>query len=138
MSAAMPAGFDHDHNRILLGHGESVFQSACEMLCRAAPIPIPLDVYCNRPNAPIEIGTTVAVLIRVFGLWRLNSARIVHTIEESTPIQRFGFAYGTLPAHAECGEERFLIERDANDDVWYGLRTYSSNPDPGSCASDTQ
>jgi len=29
---------------------------------------------------------------------------------EEEPIQRYGFAYGTLPDHAETGEERFLVE----------------------------
>ena len=42
------------------------------------------------------------------------------------PVQRFGFAYGTLPGHAETGEERFLIEWDRTDNsVWYDVFAFS-------------
>ena len=64
----------------------------------------------------------VAVLARVFGVWTLNACRIVYVVDEPT---RFGFAYGTLPDHAECGEDRFLIERDDNGTVWYDIRVFS-------------
>ncbi len=40
-------------------------------------------------------------------------------------MRRFGFAYGTLPAHVEQGEERFTVERHANGEVWYDLRAFS-------------
>ena len=40
--------------------------------------------------------------------------------------KRFGFAFGTLPSHVECGEERFLVEWDRNDDnVWYDILAFS-------------
>jgi uncharacterized protein (UPF0548 family) len=55
----------------------------------------------------IEPGQTVAVLTRVCGLWSLNACRIVYVIQED---RRFGYAYGTLPEHAESGEERFLVD----------------------------
>ncbi|EFQ83407.1 hypothetical protein HMPREF0063_11069 [Aeromicrobium marinum DSM 15272] len=35
--------------------------------------------------------------------------RVVAVVDEP---DRRGFAYGTLPGHPECGEERFLLERD--------------------------
>jgi uncharacterized protein (UPF0548 family) len=41
-------------------------------------------------------------------------------------LHRFGFVYGTLPGHVECGEERFLIEWDqSNDSVWYDILAFS-------------
>ena len=39
--------------------------------------------------------------------------------------RRFGFAYGTLPDHVECGEERFMIEWLADDSVWYDILAFS-------------
>ena len=39
---------------------------------------------------------------------------------------RFGFAYGTLPGHGGSGEERFLIERDRDDGVWYDILAFSA------------
>jgi uncharacterized protein (UPF0548 family) len=40
------------------------------------------------------------------------ACRIVQVVE--TPDQ-FGFSYGTLPLHPECGEERFLLTRVGNE-----------------------
>ena len=39
---------------------------------------------------------------------------------------KFGFTYGTLPDHAESGEERFLAEWDrATGWVWYDILAFS-------------
>ena len=47
--------------------------------------------------------------------------------ERDGPVTKFGFAYGTLPEHAESGEERFLIEWDRAGDggVWYDILAFS-------------
>lgn len=74
------------------------------------------------PPKPIEAGETCAVLIRHFGFYSLNATRIVYTIDEP---DRFGFAYGTLEDHGECGEERFLVERDPGGNVFYDLKAFS-------------
>ena len=71
---------------------------------------------------PIAEGETAVVLVRAFGLWFVNAARIVYVIDEP---RRFGFAYGTLPGHAERGEERFLVEWLSDDSVWYDLDALS-------------
>ncbi len=70
----------------------------------------------------IEVGATVAVKARAFGTWSLSASRVVYVIDEP---RRFGFAYGTLPDHVECGEERFLIEWLADDSVWYDILAFS-------------
>lgn len=68
----------------------------------------------------------MVVMGRVFGLWWLNASRIAYVVDEVGPTVRFGFAYGTLPGHAESGEERFLIEWDRADDcVWYDILAFS-------------
>jgi uncharacterized protein (UPF0548 family) len=38
---------------------------------------------------------------------------------------RYGFAYGTLPAHPEEGEERFLVTRDSDDVVNFEVVAFS-------------
>jgi uncharacterized protein (UPF0548 family) len=67
------------------------------------------------------------VLARAFGLWWLNACRIVYIVDEDDgSMRRFGFAYGTLPGHAESGEERFLVEWDRRDGcVWYDILAFS-------------
>jgi len=77
-------------------------------------------------NAAIAEGTTVAILVHLLGCWSLNAARIVYVIDQSPPLARFGFAYGTLTDHAERGEERFMVEwRGVDDTVWYDLLAFS-------------
>ena len=117
---ATPAGFVLDHNRQHLGRGEAVFARAREALRGWRMFPAPWTAI--EPRAPIAEGEVVAVLVRTAGVWWRNAARIVYVIDEP---RRFGFAYGTLPGHAERGEERFVVEWLPSDDVWYDLRAFS-------------
>lgn len=73
-------------------------------------------------HAPIEPGTVVAVLIRHVGCWSLNGARVVYQVEGSDAQPGFGFAYGTLTNHAECGEELFEVFVDGSGSVMYRIR----------------
>ncbi|HLA09180.1 MAG TPA: DUF1990 domain-containing protein [Pyrinomonadaceae bacterium] len=67
-----------------------------------------------------------AVKAHTLGIWTLNAARIVYVVNETGDVNRFGFAYGTLPDHVERGEERFLIEWNREDDsVWYDILAFS-------------
>jgi uncharacterized protein (UPF0548 family) len=116
-----PPGFVLDHNRQRLGRGEAVFARAREDIRRWRMFPAPWTAI-EPAAAPIVKDQIVAVHIRVLGLWWLNAARIVYVIDEP---RRFGFAYGTLPGHVERGEERFLVEWQGNDEVWYDLRAFS-------------
>ena len=68
----------------------------------------------------------MAVIARLFGLWLPNACRIIYVVDEEGPVQRYGFAYGTLPGHAESGEERFTVEwHEADDAVWYDILAFS-------------
>ena len=116
-----PAGFVLDHNRQWLGDGETAFLAAAAALRRWEMFPRPWTSVEPHP-APIEPERTVAVLVRTAGLWWTGSARILYIVDEP---RRFGFAYGTLPGHAECGEERFLVEQLEDNTVWYDLRAFS-------------
>jgi uncharacterized protein (UPF0548 family) len=116
-----PAGFAHDHNRQRLGHGAGAFDRARQAIRTWTMFPAPL-AYIEPLPIPIEVGAQAGVVVHALGLWWLNAARIVYVIDEP---RRFGFAYGTLPGHVECGEERFLVEWQADDTVWYDLRAFS-------------
>lgn len=119
--AETPPGFVEDHNRQRLGDGEAVFARAQAAVRAWRMFPSPWTAI-EPADAPIAEGTVVAVHVRVLGTWWLNATRIVYVLDEP---RRFGFAYGTLPGHAECGEERFVVEWLADDSVWYDLRAFS-------------
>ncbi|TMQ08522.1 MAG: DUF1990 domain-containing protein [Deltaproteobacteria bacterium] len=116
-----PQGFDRDRNRHRLGDGEAVFAAACAAVRAWQMFPPPLATI-EPTGIPIAEGQVAAVVVRVLGVWFLNAARIVYVVDEP---RRFGFAYGTLPGHAERGEERFLVEWLADDSVWYDLDALS-------------
>jgi uncharacterized protein (UPF0548 family) len=120
-----PAGYAVDHTRIKLGEGEEVFARAKAALERWNHFRLGW-VKAWPPEAPIHAGEVVAVIAQLIGLWWLSACRIVYVVDEPGPIRRFGFAYGTLPDHAESGEERFLVEWDrASGEVWYDILAFS-------------
>ncbi len=120
-----PEGYKADHHRILLGIGQEVFRRAIEALNRWEMFNVGWVHLC-WPDAPIEIGTTVAVLAHLPGFWSLNACRISCVIDEDKDVRKRGFAYGTLPEHVEIGQESFTIEFHGNDgSVWYDLFAYS-------------
>jgi len=123
--AVPPAGYNVDHNRIRLGAGPETFKRAVAALRRWEMFSIGWVRLC-WPTTPLAVGAIFGVVIKHVGFWSLNSARIVYVIEEDGPIQRYSFAYGTLPGHAERGEERFTVEwRHDDDTVWYDLFAFS-------------
>ena len=115
----LPPGYAHDVNRVQLGTGSETFASARRQLGQWRMFPPWVQV---EPLVPIEADQTLAVLVNALGVWFTNAARIVYVIDEP---RRFGFAYGTLPGHAECGEERFLVEHSGDNTVWYDVRAFS-------------
>jgi uncharacterized protein (UPF0548 family) len=120
-----PSGYTIDHNRIRLGAGAATFAQAVAALRRWDMFRLGWVQLC-WPAEPLAVGTTVGVLAYAFGLWSLNACRIVYLTEHDGPIQRYGFAYGTLPGHVERGEERFTVEWHHDDDsVWYDLLAFS-------------
>ena len=122
---APPPGYSADHNRVQIGSGELAYRRAKMALLRWRMFELPWVLLC-WPNIPVQPGKVVGVLAHVTGGWWLNACRIVYLVDEPGEVERFGFAYGTLPDHAERGEERFTVEwRHADDSVWYDLLGYS-------------
>jgi uncharacterized protein (UPF0548 family) len=104
-----PAGYVVDRTHIKLGEGAGTFAAAQAALRRWQ--------QTWPPETPIQTGQVVVVIARLVGLWWLNACRIVYVVDEQGPVQRYGFAYGTLPEHAESGEERFTVEWHEKDDA---------------------
>jgi len=118
----LPTSYTIDENRIVIGSGLECFRAAITRLRGWQMFQVGwAEVFPS--HAPIRVGETVAVLFRHFGIWSLNACRIVYVFDEE---RSFGFAYGTLQDHAECGEERFSVEWSAEDDkVFYRILAFS-------------
>ena len=120
-----PPGYDVDRTRIKLGEGEAVYLTAAAALKRWQQFRLGwVDAWPQE--TPIQEGAIVAVIGQAIGLWWLNACRIIYVVHETGSISRFGFGYGTLPGHVECGEERFLVEYNrADNSVWYDILAFS-------------
>lgn len=116
----MPQEFTHDEQRLKIGSGDADWKAAKQAIRNWKMFPTNWISLSGAPR--IKVGQQVLVTAKLLGLWWSNPARIVYTVEEE---DRFGFAYGTLPGHLEQGEELFLVEQDANGDVFYTLRVMS-------------
>jgi uncharacterized protein (UPF0548 family) len=119
-------GYGKDHVRGQLGSGEDAFRAAVSAFEKWEQFNVGwVEVYPR--NALIIPNSVVAVLAWHGSFWSLNACRIIYVINEQGPLNRFGFGYGTLPEHAESGEERFLIEWDRSQDiVFYDVIAFSN------------
>jgi uncharacterized protein (UPF0548 family) len=113
-----------DERFSVIGHGKADFDRAHAALMAWKQFDIGwVEVFPHQ--APVAVGTVVAVLIRHLGFWSLNGCRVLYTVG-SRDDARFGFAYGTLTNHAEAGEELFEVFVDPETDVvMYRIRATS-------------
>lgn len=113
-SGDRPKGFHVDHWAGPLGTGDVAFQRAKDGL-RHWAAHAGAGVRVTPANAELSVGQTVALVVRTGGAWMLVACRVVWVLDEA---EAFGFGYGTLPGHPECGEESFVVHRRSDDVVF--------------------
>jgi uncharacterized protein (UPF0548 family) len=69
---------------------------------------------------PLVVGETALFAYPAGPVEVSIGCRIVDVVDESN---RFGFIYGTLALHPECGEERFMVER-VDDEVRFTIDVF--------------
>jgi uncharacterized protein (UPF0548 family) len=117
----LPPGYGHLHLEAQIGTGQQRFEQAADAVMhwgmqRGAGL---------RVQASSEVAELDAVvLVRMMGFLRAP-CRVVYVIDE--PDVR-GWAYGTLPGHPECGEERFAVRRDPNTSAVFAEVSAFSRP----------
>lgn len=124
--ARQPSPVDRfDEHVATIGHGDADFERARHALSSWKHFDIGW-VQAFPARASMDTGTNVAVLIRHFGFWSLNGARVLYQVGGTDGHAVFGFAYGTLTNHAESGEELFEVFIDQHSgDVRYRIRAVS-------------
>ena len=116
---------DLDEAIVAIGNGKADFERARTALIAWKQFDIGWVETFPR-DAPVEVGTVVAVLIRHLGFWSLNGCRVLYSVGSLNDVARFGFAHGTLTNHAESGEELFEVLIDPQtDEVIYRIRAIS-------------
>jgi uncharacterized protein (UPF0548 family) len=104
----LPAGYHHVQKSAVIGRGRQRFEEAADKgmrwgMLRGAGL---------RVEATTEVAVVGSEVIVHLGPVRAP-CRVVYLVDE--PDLR-GFAYGTLPGHAESGEERFVVRYAAASD----------------------
>ena len=114
----LPAGYHHVQKSAAIGRGRRRFEEAAEKgmrwgMLRGAGL---------RVEATSEVAAVGSEVIVHLGPVRAP-CRVVYVVDEP---DRRGFAYGTLPGHAESGEERFVVRYDpATDEVYAEVVAFS-------------
>ncbi|MCC7020442.1 MAG: YndJ family transporter [Ardenticatenales bacterium] len=123
----VPAGWNVDHRRVHIGDGEAVYAAAHAALLTFAPLDIGWVWPVTTTPKP-EPTTRGAMIVRAFGMVWVNAWRIVYVDDDVATAdggRRTAFAYGTMEAHAERGEERFMVEMLPDGSVWYDILAFS-------------
>lgn len=117
-AGAMPAGYHHLEKSALIGRGRDRFEhSAAEGMRWGMLRGAGLRVEATAPVA--VVGAEVLVHLGPV----VAPCRVVYVVDEP---DRRGFAYGTLPGHAERGEELFLVRFDpGTQDVHAEVKAFS-------------
>jgi uncharacterized protein (UPF0548 family) len=114
----LPAGYHHVQKSAVIGRGRPRFEEAADNgmrwgMLRGAGL---------RVDATSDVAAVGAEVIVHLGPVRAP-CRVVYVVDED---DRRGFAYGTLPGHAESGEERFMVRYDpATEEVYAEVVAFS-------------
>lgn len=119
-----PQGFKVDVSSVVIGQGEVAFSRAVAALERWAHFDLGWVELLPRGTPPMP-GAVVAVKVHHLGFWSLNGCRVLYKLGTQEGPE-YGFAYGTLANHAECGEEIFQVRLDpTTGEVRYEIRAVS-------------
>jgi uncharacterized protein (UPF0548 family) len=76
-----------------------------------------------QPSAPrVAPGVTLHAGLGVGRLRLWVPCEVVWVVDSD---ERIGFGYGTLSGHPECGEEAFVVQRDADGSVGFTVQAFS-------------
>jgi uncharacterized protein (UPF0548 family) len=125
LTGRCPTGFRWDSYDTVLGHGAATFQRASFGLQHWQAHRGPA-IRVWPADARVAVGTTVVVTLGTPLVALAAPCRVVEVIDE---IDRWGFAYGTLPGHPEEGEEAFTVSISPDGTVRFEIAAFSR---PGS------
>ncbi|GMH24202.1 hypothetical protein Nepgr_026045 [Nepenthes gracilis] len=120
------AGFLLNHARIFLGSGLETYEKAKFALRNWRHFQLSWTfVDCATP---IKSGAKFCVCVNEFLPWLMLPLQVLYVNEnEGTNKLKasLSFGSGTLQGHLLAGEERFSVELDENNKVWYEILSFS-------------
>jgi len=117
-AGTLPAGYHHVQKTAVIGRGRQRFEEAAAAGMRWGMLR-GAGVKVRATTEVAAVGSEVIV-----GIGPVQApCRVVYVVDEP---DRRGFAYGTLPGHAESGEELFLVRFDpATESVFAEVTAFS-------------
>jgi uncharacterized protein (UPF0548 family) len=114
----LPAGYHHVQKSAVIGRGRQRFEDAATAAMRWGMLR-GAGVKVEATTDVAAVGSEVIVHLGPVGA----PCRVVYVVDEP---DRRGFAYGTLPGHAESGEELFLVRYNhATEEVYAEVAAFS-------------
>lgn len=114
----LPAGYHHVQKSAVIGRGRQRFEDAATAGMRWGMLR-GAGVKVEATTDVAAVGSEVIVHLGPVGA----PCRVVYVVDEP---DRRGFAYGTLPGHAESGEELFLVRYNrATEEVYAEVAAFS-------------
>jgi len=106
-AGTMPLGYRHDRWEIDLGaFDEDAFRRLAAALQNWQPQRG--AGFTIAPGGPVAAGLTFALVVPLPVGYVTGTGRVIYVTDQP---EDYGFAYGTLPAHPEQGEEAFHVAR---------------------------
>jgi uncharacterized protein (UPF0548 family) len=120
-SEVLPAGYRHVRRQVSLGVGDGLFTAVVAGM-RNWGIHRQAGLRLRLTTTTPEVGSDfcAGLPLLVFTLW--VPCRVVWVRDEAS---FYGYGFGTLRGHPECGEEAFMVSIAADGRVCFALRAFS-------------
>jgi uncharacterized protein (UPF0548 family) len=105
-ASSLPPGYRHDVYSVRVGQGDATFDRAKDAL-RLWQAHHRVGATLTPYDPPLVTGTVVVVVFHLGPVHVVAPCRIVYVTDE---VNRFGFAYGSLPGHPERVKRRSMYD----------------------------
>lgn len=119
-------GFLLNHARVLIGSGQETYEKGKNALQNWRHFQ--MNWTFVEPTTPIKSGVKFCVCVKEFLPWLMMPLQVVYVNENKRSGKMkasFSFGSGTLQGHLLAGEERFSVELDDKNQVWYEILSFS-------------
>ncbi|KAI4995654.1 hypothetical protein ZWY2020_035557 [Hordeum vulgare] len=130
-------GFSVNRSRVLVGSGADAFRHAKSALLSWKHLA--LGWAEAEPGTPVKPGARFCICYKEVVPWVMFPLQIAYVTDDDCNGGKrgkggdggvFAFGSGTLQGHLLAGEERFSVEVDAEERVWYEVVSFSKPAHP--------
>ncbi|MET9436340.1 DUF1990 domain-containing protein [Streptomyces sp. NPDC006551] len=120
-SGRLPAGYQHLHHTVRIGHGRQAFETAGAAVTTwrmhsTSGARVRSEAVRAEPGVLVEIS---------IGAGPVRFTAPCEVIWTAYGKDRTGFAYGTRTRHPERGEESFVVDLHPDGSVWFTVTAFS-------------